>query len=120
MKKEQNITIKIADCAPISMTIARDTEELVREAERNVNQVWSRWHAEFEDSTSKEVLAMVAFQFAKLYFQLRHELEALKLQVEYLSVSSALAPDRDTLENTRSIIADLVREVDRCIADLSD
>lgn len=76
MKKEQNITIKIADCAPISMTIARDTEELVREAERNVNQVWSRWHAEFEDSTSKEVLAMVAFQFAKLYFQLRHELEA--------------------------------------------
>ena len=64
MDKQQNITIKIADVAPISMTIDRSTEEWVREAERSVNQVWRTWRADFSDKTSKEVLAMVAYQFA--------------------------------------------------------
>ncbi len=75
MKQQQNITIKIADVAPISMTINRDTEERVREAEYNVNRVWSTWRSEFETKTSKEVLAMVAYQFAKLYYQLLHTVE---------------------------------------------
>ena len=70
-KKEQNITIKIADVAPISMTIEPAKEERIREAEYNVNRVWSEWRRRFEDKTSKEILAMAAFQFAKLYYQLR-------------------------------------------------
>jgi len=72
MDKQQNITIKIADVAPISMTIDRNTEEVVREAEYNVNLVWKAWRNEFDTKTSKEVLAMVAFQFAKKYLQLAH------------------------------------------------
>lgn len=71
------------------------------------------------DAENRQKGARVA-ELEKALAERDKELEALKLQVEYLSVSSALAPDRDTLENTRSIIADLVREVDRCIADLSD
>lgn len=47
------------------------------------------------------------------------ELEALRLQVEYNGLSSSLAPDRENLESTHAMIADLVREVDRCIADLN-
>lgn len=70
MKKQQNITIKIADVPPISMTIAPETEEIVRIAERNVNKVWSKWLNDFEGQSSKQVLAMVTFQFAKLYYQL--------------------------------------------------
>lgn len=52
------------------MTIDRASEELVREAEYNVNRVWQTWRSEFDTKTSKEVLAMVAYQFAKLYYQL--------------------------------------------------
>lgn len=47
------------------------------------------------------------------------ELETLRLQVQYNSLSSSLAPDRESLESTHAMIADLVREVDRCIADLN-
>jgi len=70
MKNKQNITIKIADVAPISMTILPETEEIVRTAERKVNEVWTKWSHDFEGRTSKEVLAMVTFQFAKAYYQL--------------------------------------------------
>ena len=70
MKDKQNITIKIADVAPISMTIAPETEEVVRIAERNVNKVWNKWSHDFEGRSSKEVLAMLTFQFAKAYCQL--------------------------------------------------
>lgn len=61
--------------APISMTIDRASEERVREAEYNVNRVWQTWRSEFETKTSKEVLAMVAYQFAKLYYQLLHNVD---------------------------------------------
>lgn len=70
MPTQQNITIKIADVAPISMTIAPETEEVVRLAEYNVNKVWNAWRAKFVNNTAKEVLAMVTFQFAKRYYQL--------------------------------------------------
>lgn len=52
------------------MTIQPETEEIVRIAERNVNKVWTKWSHDFEGRTSKEVLAMVTFQFAKAYYQL--------------------------------------------------
>lgn len=46
-------------------------------------------------------------------------LERLETRSEYLEISSSLAPDSADLESTRDMIADLVREVDRCIADLN-
>lgn len=70
MKEKQNITIKIADVAPIGMSIDPRTEEVLRIAERNVNKVWSALRGQFEGKSPKEVLAMVAFQFAKGYYQL--------------------------------------------------
>lgn len=82
MKDQQNITIKIADVAPISMTISRDSEQWVREAERGVNRVWQTWRSEFQDKSSKEVLAMTAYQFAKLYFQLLHNVEKRQATVD--------------------------------------
>ena len=65
-KKEQNITIKIADVAPISMSIAPDKEERIREAEYNVNRVWTEWRRRFENKTSKEILAMSAPVFTPI------------------------------------------------------
>lgn len=75
MKTQQNITIKIADVAPISMKIASETEEVVRKAEYNVNKVWNAWRNDFRDRSAKEVLAMVTFQFAKRYYQLLDQVE---------------------------------------------
>lgn len=67
MKEDLVITIKIADVAPISMRINRQEEERVRNVEYNINKLWARWRETFRDRKSEEVLAMVAFQFAKNY-----------------------------------------------------
>ena len=42
------------------------------------------------------------------------------MQVEYLTVVSTIAPSRESLDETRARIAGLMREIDRCIADLKE
>lgn len=64
------------------MTIPADTEEIIRRAESQVNKVWNAWRANFDTKTSKEVLAMVAFQFAKKYYQLREYVDNQQAFVE--------------------------------------
>lgn len=64
------------------MSIKPADEEVVREAERSVNKVWQTWRAQYDDKTSKEVLAMAAFQFAKLFFSLQHSVEARQRTIE--------------------------------------
>ncbi|MCM1037463.1 MAG: hypothetical protein NC406_09105 [Bacteroides sp.] len=46
------------------------------------------------------------------------ELEKLRTEAEYLRVASTLGSDRASVEATREMLADLVRDIDRCIADL--
>ena len=63
-----NITIRIAGQSPVALKINRADEERVRNAEYQVNRLWSRWLQRFPEKSSTEVLAMVAYQFAELYF----------------------------------------------------
>lgn len=70
MKDKLNITIRIADQPPISLRdITHDEEAAMREAEYNINRLWSSWCKRFKDKTPSEVLAMVTFQFAQLYYR---------------------------------------------------
>ena len=63
-----NILIRIADVEPISLTIPSDEEASYREAEKLVNTLWNKWIDKFDDdNSSQRVMAMVAFQFARLY-----------------------------------------------------
>ena len=48
------------------------------------------------------------------------EIQTLRMQVEYLTVVSTIAPGHEQLEETRAKIASLMREIDRCIADLKE
>ena len=66
MNDNLNITIRIANQPPIPLTIKRDEEELIRQAESNVNRLWATWSERFNTSP-EAILAMVAFQFAKLH-----------------------------------------------------
>ena len=68
MNDKLNITIRIANQAPIPLSINREDEELIRTAEYNVNRLWNSWSTKFKSKSSTEVLAMVAFRFAELYF----------------------------------------------------
>lgn len=68
MEEKQNISVRIANTPPIPMRINRDDEEVIRIAERNVNNLYNTWLAKFHDKSREEILAMVAFRFAELYF----------------------------------------------------
>lgn len=94
MKSQQNITIKIADVPPISMNIDPQQEKIMRNAEYNINKVWNAWRnrPDFNEFSSKQVLAMVTFRFAQLYFQLL-----------------------DQVERQQSIIDDFEKELDRLL-----
>lgn len=51
--------------------------------------------------------------------KLRQELARLHADNEYLTMATVLAHKREDVERTRSLLAGLVRDIDRCIADLS-
>ena len=48
------------------------------------------------------------------------EIEALQLKLEYLSVSHTVAPGASELQSTKAMIDELVRDIDRCLAELND
>lgn len=50
----------------------------------------------------------------------RKELQKLNNEVEYLRMATVILPNREHIEQTRAIISGLVREIDRCITELSD
>ncbi len=70
---KQKISIKIADVAPIGMLVDRSDEEFVRQAQYNINRVWNKWSEAFKEKTPKELLAMIAIQFAKSYYLLLND-----------------------------------------------
>lgn len=69
-EKILNISIRIADQPRMPLRIPAGQEEIVRRAEANINELWRKWSAmdDFKDKTSAEILAMVTFRFAQLYF----------------------------------------------------
>lgn len=54
----------------MALAIDRSDEEIARTAEYNVNLLWNKWSAKYRTKSPHEVLAMVAFKFAELYYQL--------------------------------------------------
>lgn len=78
--KQLNITIRIADLPRIPLTVPASREGLVRRAEENINILWHRWRnrEEFKDKSSAEILAMVTFRFAQLYYENMDASETLR------------------------------------------
>jgi len=52
--------------------------------------------------------------------QQRRDIERLSQQVEFLTVVSTAMPDRDDVEKSRAMLSGLVREIDKCIKDLTE
>ncbi len=59
-------------------------------------------------------------QLSEQVEQMKKTIETLQSQVEYLRIATTLTPDRRDVERSRAILSGLVREIDRCIADLTD
>lgn len=75
IKMEINIAgEKILLTVPFSRQIA------VRNTERAVNALYDNWRQQFPDKSVKELLAMMAYQFASYYDQLRERVDAMRTE----------------------------------------
>lgn len=66
-----------------------------------------------------EALARVA-SLEKDVLDRERQLQRMRAELEYLKVSSALAPTAESVTATRAMIRDLIAEIDRCIVELND
>ncbi|MBQ0115543.1 MAG: cell division protein ZapA, partial [Bacteroidales bacterium] len=67
-KKKREIWINLADVDAIPLVVNPEDEKSYKDAEKYVNTLWDKYtHLFGENATSHEVLARVAFRFAKLY-----------------------------------------------------
>lgn len=64
-----------------------------------------------------EAIARIA-ELEKKVDKQRMTIQTLEQQLEYLTLAATVAPNRETLDQTRAMITELVRDIDRCIADL--
>ena len=74
MKDLKHISIIIAGQSFV-LDIPRDQEAIVKKAERNFNKVWAKWCEDFKSRSPEEVLAMVAFQYARYYYTIAQNVE---------------------------------------------
>lgn len=79
MSDKQNITIQLAGQSRVPLSVERSDEELMRNAEKMVNDLWRRWSSQtFANETQLKVMARVAFQFAVLYLKSERNMEQLR------------------------------------------
>lgn len=50
---------------------------------------------------------------------LQNQLQRMKVDYEFLTMASVITHKREEVEQTRAMLAGLVRDIDRCIAELS-
>lgn len=84
MKDKLNITIRIANLPPMRIQISPQEEEIVRKAQKNVNLLWERWCERFVENTPGEVLGMVAYRFAQMYYTAESRIEELESTINDL------------------------------------
>ncbi len=99
MTDKLNITIRIAGQKPLALNIDRDDEEVCRTAEHQVNRLNSLWSDRYKSKSRMEVLAMVAYQFAQLYYtqlraQERGREELARFEAQLDEILLDVNPDR--------------------------
>ncbi len=68
MKDKLRIKIRIANLPDIPVSVSPEEEEYAREAQKNINLLWERWSERFSDNKPGEIMGMIAFRFAQMYF----------------------------------------------------
>jgi len=52
--------------------------------------------------------------------QMKKAQESMRQEIEYLKMARTVAPNLDDVENAKSTISSIVRDIDKCIAQLND
>ena len=68
----------------------------------------------------KEAVEQENDQLRSRLAQLDKEIEKLRLDYEYLQMARMITPTRESVVQSRAILAKLVQDVDKCISQLMD
>lgn len=60
----------------ITVQVPSDRRDFIRDVEKNVNGLYSKWLKDFPDKANSEVLAMVTYQYALFYLTYKERYEA--------------------------------------------
>lgn len=60
----------------MSLTVPESKRDFVRATERDVDSLVRKWRRDFPAKSDSEILAMVAYQYASFYGELRKRYEA--------------------------------------------
>lgn len=96
--KDKNVKIEINIAGEIlKLTVPSSDQESLRKSERAINEYFSDWRNQFPRKTNSEIMAMVAFQFAKYYHELSGRYDALLSRLDGISarLDSLLAETAD-------------------------
>ncbi|MCM1519385.1 MAG: cell division protein ZapA [Lachnoclostridium sp.] len=84
MNDKLKITIRIANLPPMRINIAPEEEVAARTAQKNVNLLWERWSERFNDKSPGEIMGMVAYRFAQMYYTAEAQMSELTTAVDDL------------------------------------
>ena len=68
----------------------------------------------------KEAVEQENDQLRSRLAQLDKEIEKLRLDYEYLQMARMITPTRESVDQSRAILAKLVQDVDKCISQLME
>ena len=97
--------------------MATDLHETLQRVARKAQGLTDRYNALLSEKRAAYV--RIAELMATVE-ALRKQVESLTRQNEYLTVVTTAIPSRSDVERSRAVISRLVREIDKCISDLSD
>ncbi|MBO4965439.1 MAG: hypothetical protein J6C81_04145 [Muribaculaceae bacterium] len=89
------------------------TEELKRKIERLASK-YAEGVAERESLRAQVDMLKTDIE------RMRKELDKARLDIQFLTVSHKLAQSPDALVDTRKVVAALIRDIDKCIAQLKE
>lgn len=84
----------------LQLSVAYDRQNSVRDAEKAAADLFDTWRSRWPSRSDKEILAMVAYQFASFYQELLERFEKAAGIAEKIdgSLSSILSQDNDAAE----------------------
>lgn len=82
----------------ILLSVAFNRQETVRDAEKAADDLFQNWRKKWPSRSDKEILAMVAYQFASFYQELLARVESAAVTAEETDriLSKILDNDRDS------------------------
>lgn len=97
--------------------MATDLQERLQRVTRKAQGLTDRYHALLSEKRAAD--ARIA-ELMDEVTRLKQQVETLTLRNDYLTIATTVHPSRADVERSRAVISRLVREIDKCIADLSD